>query len=482
MILRGLLEKIPDPIKKQLKYIYGYIPSRRRYGKTFWNTYTFLQESQWWSQDKLEEYQMQQLINLLHHAYNNVPYYRRIFNERDLKPEDIKDFNDLKRLSYLEKDDFKKHFMELIATNINSKYLPMTRTSGTSGKPLQFYQDFLEYEKEWAFLCHQWSRAGYNPGDPWVELRGSIIKGQKPIDYRPTQFGKVLRLSPKIDSKEIVGFYIEKMQQFGARFLRGYPSAIAIFSSLIKQYGFSVPFRLKAVLFASEAIYPWETEIVEEIFSCRIFSFYGMAEHVVIAGQCEGTYDYHCIPQYGITEIDPKTKEIIGTSFLNYVNPFIRYRTTDIASEPIHSGCSECGRQYSPVFPGVEGRIGDFIISPKGVLVSPMVITRHFSQEFKVFETIKNTQIVQKSLDHIKLRVVCWDNCDQNVLEAELKQICQGLQNILDFDKKIETEIVESEQLFKPGKFKWIISDVSKDFFEKGITEFLRRRQNTITA
>ena len=33
-----------------------------------------------------------------------------MFNNGGLKPEDIKDVNDLKKLPYLEKDDFKKHF------------------------------------------------------------------------------------------------------------------------------------------------------------------------------------------------------------------------------------------------------------------------------------------------------------------------------------------------------------------------------------
>jgi phenylacetate-CoA ligase len=51
-----------------------------------------LQESQWWSRQQLEEYQLQQLSKLLHHAYENVPYYRKVFGERGLKPKDVQDF------------------------------------------------------------------------------------------------------------------------------------------------------------------------------------------------------------------------------------------------------------------------------------------------------------------------------------------------------------------------------------------------------
>jgi len=39
---------------------------------------------------------MQQLSKLLHHACENVPYYRRVFDEQGLKPKDIQDFKELR--------------------------------------------------------------------------------------------------------------------------------------------------------------------------------------------------------------------------------------------------------------------------------------------------------------------------------------------------------------------------------------------------
>ncbi len=76
-------------MKQGLEYVYGAVPPRFRYSKVFWDTYDFLQKSQWWSGEKLEEYQMHQLSKLLHHTYENVPYYRKVFDERGLKSKDI---------------------------------------------------------------------------------------------------------------------------------------------------------------------------------------------------------------------------------------------------------------------------------------------------------------------------------------------------------------------------------------------------------
>jgi phenylacetate-CoA ligase len=75
MNMKVLANSLPYPLKQGLKYAYGAIPLPIRYGKVFRDTYAFLQQSQWWSRERLEEYLLQQLSKLLHYAYENVPYY-----------------------------------------------------------------------------------------------------------------------------------------------------------------------------------------------------------------------------------------------------------------------------------------------------------------------------------------------------------------------------------------------------------------------
>jgi len=455
------------PLRKYVKKILAFfppisVPVNVRYGRIFWETYYFLKTSQWWSKEKLKKYQLMQLRRILYHAYENVPYYRKVFKQINLTPNDIKSLDDLKKLPVLDKDTFKKHFNEIIARNINLKNTILSHTSGTTGKPLQFYQSYSELEKEWAFIVHQWSRVGYKPGEPRVEIRGSIISGKHPIEYDP--IGNVLRLSPRIDNKEIAQYYLRKIKAFRAKYLHGYPSAIASFASIIRRYGLSVPFKLKAVFFASEKVYNWQREIVEEVFKARVFSHYGQAEHVALAAECEFLSHYHFVPQYGVVEIDPQTHEIIATGFLNYVNPFIRYKTTDVVSPPIYSHCPYCGRNYFPIVRDIEGRLEDFIITPQGALVSPAVITH----PFKDLKTIKESQLIQESIHNLVLRVVPWGR-EEKMLKTELQFLCAALQEILGPDMHIEVEIVEEIKKTKSGKFRWIISKVSKGLIEKGL-------------
>ena len=452
--------RIPSSLQRHLRSAYRFVRPSYPYGKIFKETYDLLQESQWWDREKLEDYQLRQLGVLLRHAYDNVPHYRRVFDERGLKPTDIQDLEDLKKLPCMTKDKFRENFHEILAENARVRFLPLERTSGTTGKTLQFYSDDSVRQKELAFVFHQWSRVGCGPEDKRVELRGTLIGGKRPYEFDRTF--RTLRLSPRIDSAEVAKLYIEKMESFGANYLRGYPSTVGEFAYTIKKHGLAVPFRLKAVLLASGKIYEWQREIVSEVFDCRVFSFYGMAERVVMAAECEHSAAYHCCPQYGVTEIDPENGEIVGTGFLNYVNPFIRYRTADISSG-VFERCGLCGRDYYPVIGEVAGRLVDYIVTSQGLL-GPSA----FTYPFKNQRNIRESQIIQKDLAHVVVRVVPWDAEKGLHPRLELDRLRRDLQRTLGDDMRIDIEQVESIGRTEAGKFRWIISDVSRDIIAKG--------------
>jgi len=463
MSLRKTVKNFSPSIQKFIKHLYGLTPIRIRYGKDFWDTYNFLEKSQWWDKEKLEQYQIEQLKRLLGHAYRNVPYYKKVFTEYGIKPEKINCIDDFKKIPYLTKEIVKNNSLELTATNYNKKDLYIAHTSGTTGKPMQWYVSLSENQKEYAFICHQWSRMGFYPGDRIVQIRGTVLEDNKVFDFDPIT--NVLRLSPKLISKKTAENYIKLINDFGAKFLHGYPSIISVFASIIKENKLVIPFNLKSVFFASEAVYPWEKKLVEEVFNCRVFSHYGMAEKVVLAGECEKTINYHSIPQYGITEMD--NNEIIGTSFIDYVTPFIRYRTTDIVEEITGNNdlICDCKRQYFPVFKRIEGRLVDFIITPDGGYISPTAITHTFND----FLSIKETQLIQHSLHLLEVKVVPYDNISRTMLDKELQKIKEELISIIGKDIKVKTTILKELELTKSGKFRWIISKISNNSLEKGL-------------
>jgi len=179
----------------------------------------------------------------------------------------------------------------------------------------------------------------------------------------------------------------------------------------------------------------------------------------VIGGECEHSHTFHCMPQYGITEVDPQTGEIAGTGFLNYVHPFVRYKTADVASLPVATGCPQCGRQYYPVLPDVEGRLQDFIVTPEGAAIGHCVLTFPFKES----HTIGRVQLVQESIDRVTLRTAPVDHCNIGQFTEDLTQARDTLQRILGGSVSIENEPIPPDESPGNGKLQFIVSRLPKD-------------------
>ena len=82
----------PDFIKTFLLNIYAAGIHRERYGRKFKKALSELLNSQYFSQQQIEDYQCVQLSLLVHHAYESVPYYKKLFDDLSLKSIDLFSF------------------------------------------------------------------------------------------------------------------------------------------------------------------------------------------------------------------------------------------------------------------------------------------------------------------------------------------------------------------------------------------------------
>ena len=82
-------------------------------------------------------------------------------------------------------------------------------------------------------------------------------------------------------------------------------------------------------------------------------------------------------------------------------------------------------------------------------------------------KTIKNTQIIQKSTEKIILKIVPLENINKDLLNKEIQFLSQQLKKIIGEKIRVVSEIVNEIELSSSGKFKWIISEISKDFINR---------------
>lgn len=434
------------------------------YAGNFLRYYRLLSQSQWWSRAELEEYQLQQLNRMLNHAYENVPYYRRVFNERGLKPKDIQDFRDLQKLPYLTKDVVRNNPNDLRARNYSESQLERVTTGGSTGTPLSYYYERgVSRAIEWAFIKALWDRIDYRFSDKCIILRGQSLGPDRL--WKPTFFGRWLMLSSYRMTDQYLPQYIEKIRQYRPRFIQGYPSAITILARYMKARKIE-PFKgLRAVICASENVYPEQKRLFEDAFRCRVFSFYGLSERVALAGACEHSDYYHVAPEYGVLElVRPDGTEvkgdgkgvIVATGLTNYAMPLIRYNTGDISSY-VYEKCA-CGRDY-PMLKGVEGRLANaYIVGRNGRLIPTTGLQGHT----RLLDCVERYQLYQDTKGEVVLNIVK----KESFSDKDFGPILAEFHDRLGDDVKIEVRVVDDIPLTARGKLNYVVQKLPVEINE----------------
>lgn len=442
----------PGVIKK-LIYL---VPIEYRFGgKNFKNQYEFLKNSEKWDNNQIESYQKAHLQRLLKHAVKNVPYYK------DIKLSSDNPFKNLERFPVIDKETLQEDINQFISTNISKKNAYYVSTGGTSGNQLKFYLDNSTYGKEWAFVMAAWRRVGFNPGDSVVSLRGVDFKNaDKGIFWQDNPIYNMLEMSPFHLSEKNIPNYIEKIKKFKPKFIHGYPSAISILAKYISEKNEDIP-SIKGILAVSENLYSWQRQLIEESFNARVFSFYGQSERVIMAAECEKNNNYHVFPEYGITELLDENNnpinsgdfgELVGTGFLNYYMPFIRYKTGDYAK--LDSNGCDCKRNHILIKDLIGRWNQEMIFGKDGSFISTTALNLHSN----ILEKIIKFQFYQEKEGELFLRI----ESQKNLSFEDKKLIKESFFKKVGSNLEIIIEEVDEIPLTKRGKYKLLIQKIRK--------------------
>ncbi len=332
---------------------------------------------------------------------------------------------------------------------------PLGKTSGTSGSPLEVFRSLNSVIWEEAFNLQFWAWAGYRLGDPQAVLRGDQVtpaQQKAPPYWLWDAFGKQLFLSTRHLSTTTAGDLAAAVRQAGAQILRAYPSSGYEFARLCELHGIALP--LRAVVTGSEPLYPVQREQLERSFACKVFDFYGMAERVAYAAQCEHGH-YHLNPEYSFVEIlDEQGRategfgNVVGTTFHNLVMPLLRYRISDRARWL--PGDCPCGRSY-PRIELSSGKVEDQLFDREGNAVSASVIT--FA--FKGLANIRKSQVAQVGLGEWEVRVVP----EPGFSSADSQALLDNIGTYVSEKLLVRVRLVDDIALMPSGKFKWVAQE-----------------------
>lgn len=417
-----------------------------------------LEESQWWTPEQLKELQNEKLRKMIKHAYETVKYYRDIFDQHGLAPDDIKCVDDLPKLPILTKDMIRANFPDKLASNLyDPRSLLIGKSSGSTGEPLKYYLSKEEKAFKWACLYRMWRWAGYDFGKKYVNftvIAQVAFRGMPVFESLERALTQVLILQAKDMNAENVADFVEQIQKFKPVVIKGHPSTCYYMARYMKEHGLKFD-NLHATICNGETLIPYVRELIQDAFGCGIWDTYG-SEGIETASQCCPTSGHHVSAEAVITEIVdrdgnpvPEGTEgrLIVTALDKWAMPFIRYDTQDAAT--MSSERCSCGRGL-PLLSTVKGRLVDMGLSPSGKLLSVYAFTPLFAKS----PGIDAWQVVQEAPEELVVYIQPAFDFQNKIKDAVKKEI----EAYAGSDVNVTVNIVENIPLTPSGKRRFFIS------------------------
>jgi len=438
-------------------------------GRSFRENCKFIKEAQWWPAERTQRYQLSRLHDALKLAYERTKFYHRMFDKVGFHPDDFQSLNCIGKLPTIDKQTVIDNLSDMCKKNITNSDVDFVSTGGVSGAPLHFYLNADRSSVEYAYLTTSWERESYKLRMPMVVLRGRVVQADR--NGLRHEYDPVLRhhyYSSFYMSDENMARYLDHISTIGPCFLHVYPSTVTALARFIIRNDRQAPNNIQGIIAESEIVYPEQRRMVEEVFSCRLFSCYGHSEKLVLAAGCEKSDDYHVWPTYGYFElldedgnqvITPGQRgEIVGTGFINTVMPFIRYRTGDWATY-VGDRCEACGREHV-IIRDIRGhRTQEVLIAADGSQIPWTALNMHDD----TFLRVRQFQFLQETPGRAVLRIVPADGFG----EDDADRIDRNLGHKLDHRLTFTIELTEAIPLSPRGKAIYVDQRIPRKLQQK---------------
>ena len=329
------------------------------------------------SRDYLHALQSARLIKMVENCYNNVPFYKKKFDEIGLLPGDIHSIDDITKLPFTVKQDLRDNYPFGLFAVSREKLQRIHASSGTTGK-----QTVVGYTKHdidvWAHGAARAIAAAGGKKDDYIHVSYGygLFTGGLGLHYGAELLGATVIPVSSGNTKR----QIQILQDFGSDFLCCTPSYALYIGESLKEAGIdSSKLPLRAGIFGAEA---WSENMrreIEKSLNIKAYDIYGLSEIAGpgVAYECSEQTGMHICEDFFYPEVvDPKTLqplpdgqygELVFTCIGKEALPLVRYRTRDITALS-HEKCA-CGRTLVKMLKP-KGRSDDMLII-RGVNVFP---------------------------------------------------------------------------------------------------------------
>ncbi|MBS0341303.1 MAG: phenylacetate--CoA ligase [Proteobacteria bacterium] len=293
------------------------------------------------SRDEIAALQLKRLQATLKNAYDNVPHYRKAFDAKGVRPEDLRQLSDLAKFPFTVKSDLRDNYPFGLFAVPREKVARIHASSGTTGKPTVVGYTRNDIDT-WADLVARSIRAaGGRPGDMVHVAYGyGLFTGGLGAHYGAERAGcTVIPMSGGQTEKQV-----QLITDFKPNIIMVTPSYMQVLIEEFTRQGLdAAESSLKVGIFGAE---PWTEAMrrdIEHKAGIDAVDIYGLSEVMGpgVASECIESKDGPVIwedhfypevinPETGEPVADGEEGELVFTSLTKEALPIIRYRTRDL--------------------------------------------------------------------------------------------------------------------------------------------------------
>lgn len=391
------------------------------------------------SRQEIEAIQLDKLKKVVSRVYEKVEPYRNKMIEANIKPEDIKSLDDLKKLPFTTKQNMRDTYPFGLFAVDKSELLRIHASSGTTGKPtvVGYTKNDLEM---WAECVARLAVAGGASKDDVCQIcfGYGMFTGALGLHKGLERVGGCIIPSSTGNTEKQLMY----MKDFGTTLLVATPSYALRIGEVAMQMGLNpkTDLNLNIALVGSELMTEPMRDEMRKTFgeNLKITQNYGMSELIGpgVSGECEELCGMHINEDHFICEIiDPETGEVLPagekgelvvTCLSKEALPLIRYRTRDI-TRLMYEPC-KCGRTTARM-ENLSGRTDD-MLKIRGVNVFPSQIEEVL---LKTEEIGPHYEIIVDRQGHSDILTIRVELAPASMTDdfAELEKIRKKLKNAL---------------------------------------------------
>jgi phenylacetate-CoA ligase len=390
------------------------------------------------SERRLASIRRRKLQRLLRHAYENVAFYRSLWERARVRPEEVDGPEDLVRLPVVSKEDLLScRLEERLAQGIDPSACWSSSSSGTTGHPLTVYT--LPADRTRMNLG--WFRAYLANGLRVSETMAAFV-GRRQVRTSQRWYERLgLFRRVEIPAWWSVEEWTAQLELLRPAAITGYVMTLRLLAEHLRDHPHH-RVHPRLVFHTSALLDEASRRLFEEQLKCRVVDLYGSEEAGCIAWECPRCPGYHVNADLVVVEIlrngvparTGEAGEVVVTNLHSYAMPIIRYRQNDVAS--LAATPPRCGWQF-PLLERIEGRVEDFLVLRDGRRLPP----HPFYHCIDPVPGVQRWRIVQDRPGEMTLEIVAEEEQSDAVRRAVLAGLAQLTGGAMDIALHLVPEI-----------------------------------------